>query len=74
MLTPRSSSPLKRRDELGKVLFGNAPRFADLDAAQLTRPEQVVDLVAADMEHLGDFLNGEGLHSLITSRPPLNFP
>jgi hypothetical protein len=39
----------ERGDELCYVLFSDAPQLADLDAAELTSPEQVVDLVAADV-------------------------
>ena len=33
--------------------------LADLDAAVLAGAEQVVDLVPADVEHVGDLLDGE---------------
>ena len=44
--------------------------LADLDAAELAGAEQVVDLVAADVEHLGDLLDGVCLqgHHLLRSR------
>ena len=43
-------------------------RLADLDAAELAGPEQVVDLVPADVEHLRDLLDGVCLQRL---SPPL---
>jgi hypothetical protein len=53
---------LQGGDELGEVLAGDAAELADLDAADLAGAEKVVDLVAADVEHLGYLLDGVGLH------------
>jgi hypothetical protein len=39
------------------VLLGDAAQLADLDAAELAGPKQVVDLVAADVQHLGYLLH-----------------
>src|SRR5271166_2271049 len=57
------------RNELGELFVGDAARFADLDAAELAGPEQVVDLVAPDVQHLGYLLDGVCLHG--RSPPPV---
>jgi hypothetical protein len=44
-------------DEVRKMPVGDAAGLADLDASELARTEQVVDLVAADVEHLRDLLD-----------------
>jgi len=44
------------------MLAGDAAELADLNAAELAGAEQVVDLVPADVEHLGDLLDGVGPH------------
>src|ERR1700722_14948504 len=51
----------ERGDELCYVIFRDAPQLADLDAAELTSPEQVVDLVAANVQHVSDLLDCECL-------------
>src|SRR6266567_4854008 len=51
-------------DELGELLIGNAAQLADLDAAQLAGPQEVVDLVPADVQHLRYLLDGVCLQRL----------
>jgi hypothetical protein len=58
----------ERGDELGYVIFGDAPQLADLDAAELTSPEQVVDLVTANVQHVSDLLDCECLQ--VCGSPP----
>jgi hypothetical protein len=58
----------ERGDELCDVIFGDPPQFADLDAAELASSEQVVDLVAADVQHVGDLLDCECLQ--VCESPP----
>jgi hypothetical protein len=45
-------------DELHKVLVSYPAELADLDAAELMGSEKEVDLVTADVEDFGDFLDG----------------
>ena len=54
-------------DELGQVPVGDPAQLADLDAAELAGTEQVVDLVPADVQHLGDLLNCVCLQRGLTS-------
>src|ERR1700677_628891 len=70
---PRRPSPLggvvfEAGDEIGELLLGDAAELADFDAAELAGSEEVVDLVAADVEHLGYLLDGVCLHGW---SPPL---
>jgi hypothetical protein len=58
----------ERGDELGQVLFGDATQLADLDATELTCSEQGVDLVTADVQHVGDLLDRECLQPGSTSQ------
>src|SRR3984957_1338774 len=58
----------ERGDELCYVIFRDAPQLADLDAAELTSPEQVVDLVAANVQHVSDLLDCECLQ--VCESPP----
>src|ERR1700733_11691327 len=49
-------------DELGQMLVGDPAQLADLDAAELTSPQQVVHLVAADVQHLRYLLDCVRFH------------
>src|SRR5579875_3675528 len=55
---PSSCGAVERSNELGELLFGDPAEFADLEAAQLAGPKQVIDLVAADVQHLRYLLDG----------------
>src|SRR5690242_8215142 len=58
---------VERSDELGELLFGDPAQLADLEAAQLAGPEQVIDLVPSDVQHLRCLLDGVSLQLLLTS-------
>src|SRR5271165_1608981 len=64
---PNSYGLVERSNELSELLFGDPAQLADLEAAQLAGPEQVVDLVAADVQHLRYLLDGVCLQWLLTS-------
>src|SRR6266536_2319012 len=53
----------ERFDKLGYVFAGDAAQFADLDAAELAGPDEVVHLVPANVQNLGYLLDGECLHA-----------
>jgi hypothetical protein len=53
------------------VLAGDPAQLADLDAAELAGAEQVVDLVPADVEDLGDLLDGVCLQVITSSESGL---
>jgi hypothetical protein len=59
----------ERGDQLGYVLFCDAPQFPDLDAAELASPEQVIDLIAPYVQHFSDLLDCECLQ--VCESPPL---
>src|SRR5229473_2416534 len=63
---PNSYGLVERSDELGELLFGDPAQLADLEAAQLAGPEQVIDLVAADVQHLRYLLDGVCLQWFLT--------
>jgi hypothetical protein len=46
-----------RLDEFRQLLIRDPAEPADLDALELVSPEQVVDLVPADVKHAGDLLH-----------------
>jgi hypothetical protein len=50
------------------VLIGDPAQFSDLDAAELSGPEQEIDFVAADVEQFRYLLDGVRLQ---TASPPL---
>jgi hypothetical protein len=54
----RLSIVLKRGDERSEVLVGDSAQLANLDAAKLAGAQQEVDLVASDVQHFGNLLNG----------------
>src|ERR1700730_17223590 len=58
---------IERSDKFGQLLFGDPAQLADLEAAQLAGPEQVIDLVPADVQHLRYLLDGVCLQRLFTS-------
>src|SRR6266581_2510614 len=64
---PKSYGLVERGDELGELLFGDSAQLADLEAAQLAGPEQVVDLVPTDVQHLRYLLDGVCLQRFLTS-------
>src|SRR6266568_7672172 len=64
---PKSYGLVERGDELGKLLFGDSAQLADLEAAQLAGPKQVVDLVPADVQHLRYLLDCVCLQRFLTS-------
>jgi hypothetical protein len=53
----QSRLDFQRSNELGEMPIGDSAQLADLDAAELPGPQQVVDLVPADMEDLRYLLN-----------------
>ena len=58
---------VKGSNELGELLFGDPAQLSDLEAAKLAGPEQVIDLVAADVQHLRYLLDGVCLQWYLTS-------
>lgn len=58
---------VERGDELGELLLGDPAQLADLETAQLACPEQVIDLVAAHVQHLRYLLDGVCLQRFLTS-------
>src|SRR6266496_3848244 len=53
----------ERGDEIGQVPVGDPAQLSDLDAAELAGSEQVIDLVAADLEYFCHLLDGVCLHA-----------
>jgi len=64
---PNSYGLVERSDELSELLLSDPAQLADLEAAQLAGPEQVVDLVSADVQHLRYLLDGVCLQWFLTS-------
>jgi hypothetical protein len=58
---------LRARRERSEVLVGDSAQLADLYAAKLAGAQQEVDLVASDVQHFGDLLNGVCLQCLTSS-------
>src|SRR6266704_7014701 len=58
---------VERGDELGELLLRDPAQLADLETAQLAGPEQVIDLVAAHVQHLRYLLDGVCLQLYLTS-------
>jgi hypothetical protein len=54
-------------DEVGELLVGDAAKLVDLDAVEASGPDEGVDLVASDLEDLGDLFDGVCLHDHLLS-------